>query len=67
MDPEDPILREILHAHSSERAKGTISRLYKGFMIKKTYSTDYIKDNWEKEGNFKIPKEEWYRFEIKKT
>lgn len=60
VDPEDPILKEILRAYLSERIKGTISRLYKGFMIKKTHSTDYIKDNWEKEGNFLIPKEEWY-------
>lgn len=59
-DPEDPILKEILRAYSSEQTKGIISRIYKGFMTKKTYSTDYIKDNWEKEGNFEMPREEWY-------
>lgn len=56
---EDAILKEILRSYSCESAKGAISRLYKGLLTKKSYSTDYIKNKWEKEGDFEITKEEW--------
>ncbi len=55
---EEPVLKEILRAYSCEATKGTISRLYKGFLTKKSYSTDYIKNKWEKGGDLEITKEE---------
>ena len=36
IDLEDPVLKEILRAYSGESKKGTVSRLYKGFLTKKT-------------------------------
>lgn len=62
VDPNAPVLKEILRAYSSERTKGSISRLYKGFMMKKSHSTDYIKDNWKNDGNCEISEEEWYSY-----
>lgn len=60
LDMDDPVLKEVLGAYSSELNKGIISRLYKGFMKKKSHSTEYVKNKWETEGNFVISKEEWY-------
>ncbi len=35
IDLEEPVLKEILRAYSCKATKGTISRLYKGFLTKK--------------------------------
>lgn len=62
VDSNDPVLKEILRAYSSEWTKGSISRLYKGFMMKKSHSTDFIKDNWKNDGNCEISEEECYSY-----
>lgn len=53
IDLEDPVLKDILSMYKTcESNKGTIFRMYKGFLTKKTqnmWSTDSIKNKWEKE------------------
>lgn len=62
VDLEDAILKEFLRSYSNESIKGAISRLYKGLLTKKPYTTEYIKNKWEKEGQLDITKEEWLNY-----
>lgn len=59
LDMNDPVLKVIVGAYQTESSKGIIARLCKGFIMKKSHSTEYIKNKWEKEGNFVISNEEW--------
>lgn len=53
-DLNDPILIIFIDAYQSKANKGVISRIYKGLLSKKSFSTKYIKDKWEREGNLLI-------------
>lgn len=59
LDVQEPVLKEILNSYNGKSKKGLISRLYKGFMSKKSFSTQYVKIKWEKEGTIIISDEEW--------
>lgn len=54
--------QEFLRSYSNESIKGAISRLYKGLLTKKPYTTEYIQNKWEKEGQLDITKEEWLNY-----
>ncbi len=59
-DFDEPILKIFTGAYQGDLNKGVISKFYKDLMIKKKkHSTEYIKEKWEKEGNFLILNEEW--------
>lgn len=58
LDVQEPVLNEILNSYSAKSKKGLISRLYKGLISKKLYSTQYVKIKWEKEGNIVMTDEE---------
>lgn len=59
LDVQEPVLNEILNSYNAKSKKGVISRLYKGFLNKKLYSTHYITIKWEKEANVTLTDEEW--------
>lgn len=58
-DFDDPILKIFIGAYQGVSNKGVISKFYKALRGKKNHSTEYIKEKWEKEGNFLISNEEW--------
>ena len=58
-DRNDPILNIFIDAYQSKSNKGVISRIHKGLLSKKSHTTGYVKEKWEREGNLLISEEDW--------
>ena len=53
------ILSVFISAYRADQGHKTISKLYKGLQELSGVNTSYIKEKWEREGNFVLSIEEW--------
>ncbi len=56
---DDPLLKIFIGVFQNDLKKGIVSRFYRSLMSKKDYNTEYIKEKWERNGNFSISRKDW--------
>ena len=59
MEEQSGVTQMFIKAYNSESTRRIIGNLYSSILLIKNYSTDYIKQKWERELDAAISQEEW--------